>query len=184
MKGCRALRMKTTEKWTPQVLDPATGDLSYPDPRRPWNCAGHLQWVSAFDGLLSSTWWPRSPGCRSSWILFVNQNWVAVKELKLSYQNSKAILFTIYPYCGNLSPLTATQAKLLQDLLPVSRQHAKRSPALRDTIPLTLPRHSQDNGNVIAPPSDSVRKLHKALKSCHLHYSKNKTPEAWSIQAG
>ena len=29
--------------------------------------------------------------------------WVAVKELKLSYQNSKTILFTIYPYYGILN---------------------------------------------------------------------------------
>ena len=29
--------------------------------------------------------------------------WVAVKKLKLSYHNPKAILFTIYAYCGNLN---------------------------------------------------------------------------------
>ena len=29
--------------------------------------------------------------------------WVAVKEFKLSYHNYKTILFTIYPYCGNLN---------------------------------------------------------------------------------
>ena len=28
--------------------------------------------------------------------------WVAVKELKLSYHNSDTILFTVYPYYGNL----------------------------------------------------------------------------------
>ena len=28
-------------------------------------------------------------------------NWVAVKELNLSYHNSESILFTIYPYYGN-----------------------------------------------------------------------------------
>ena len=31
------------------------------------------------------------------------QNWVAVKDLKLSYHNSKAMLFALYPYCGNLN---------------------------------------------------------------------------------
>ena len=30
-------------------------------------------------------------------------HWVAVKERKLSYQNSKTIFFGIYPYYGNLN---------------------------------------------------------------------------------
>ena len=29
--------------------------------------------------------------------------WVAVKELNLSYQNSKTMLFTLYPYYGDLN---------------------------------------------------------------------------------
>ena len=39
--------------------------------------------------------------------------WVAVKEFKLSCHNSKTILFTIYPYYGQLrlSSSTATQIK-------------------------------------------------------------------------
>ena len=28
--------------------------------------------------------------------------WVAVKELSLKYYDKEALLFTIYPYCGNL----------------------------------------------------------------------------------
>ena len=29
------------------------------------------------------------------------EDWVVVKELKLTYHNSKTIFFSIYPHCGN-----------------------------------------------------------------------------------
>ena len=29
--------------------------------------------------------------------------WLAVKDFKLSYQNSETMLLTKYPYCGNLN---------------------------------------------------------------------------------
>ena len=31
----------------------------------------------------------------------LHQDWAAVQELKLRYQNPETIWFTIYPYCGN-----------------------------------------------------------------------------------
>ena len=37
------------------------------------------------------------------WRVVPCPDWVAVKELKLSYQNLEAILFTVYPYYGNLN---------------------------------------------------------------------------------
>ena len=41
-------------------------------------------------------------------------NWVAVKELKLSYYTGETLLFIIYTHYGNLSSLTATQTKVPQ----------------------------------------------------------------------
>ena len=53
-------------------------------------------------GLVSSA------GCRGFVVDITNDNpcheplnWVAGKELKLSSQNSKTIVFTMYPYYGN-----------------------------------------------------------------------------------
>ena len=39
------------------------------------------------------------------------KNWVAVKELELSYLNSKTVLFTIYPYYGNLNEVPQQQPR-------------------------------------------------------------------------
>ena len=36
-------------------------------------------------------------------------SWVAVKEFRLSYQNPEAILFTTYPYYGNLDAVPEQQ---------------------------------------------------------------------------
>ena len=36
-------------------------------------------------------------------------DWAALKEFKLTCHNSDTIVFTIYPYYGNLSSFTATQ---------------------------------------------------------------------------
>ena len=52
--------------------------------------------------------------------------WVAVKELKLNYHNSETLLFTDYPYYGNLISLTATQlmvsiARYLRYLKPLAK---------------------------------------------------------------
>ena len=43
----------------------------------------------------------RAPAIRGARLSF-NPFWVAVKELKLSYHNSKTIIFIMDPYDGNL----------------------------------------------------------------------------------
>ena len=50
------------------------------------------------------TWRVHDRGSRLAGLCVANTStWVAVKELKLGYQNSKTILVTMYPYHGNLS---------------------------------------------------------------------------------
>ena len=46
--------------------------------------------------------------------------WVAVRELKLRYNHPETMLFTIHPYCGNLSQVPEQQPRNVEARVQVA----------------------------------------------------------------